>query len=556
MSNRDIARVFDDIADILAVQGESARRVRAYQRAAEAISGLEREVSDVWREGALTDIPGIGKILADKIEEMLTTGELEFYDRVKAQVPQGVLDMLLIPDVGPKTAARLWKELGVTTIDELEDAARAQRVQQLSRMGAKTEANILSGIQAYRRQRGRTPLGAAWILAYAMCQPLLAVPGVRQAQPAGSLRRMRETVGDLDLLVAADDSEPVMTCFRGLPQVAEVVLSGPTKTTVRTAEGMQVDLRVVEPERWGTALQYFTGSQSHNIRLRGLARRRGYSLSEYALKAEDGTEVLCAEEDEVYTQLGMQWVPPELREDRGEFDLALERALPRLVQRDDLLGDLQMHTTWSDGHQSVIEMAQVAREGGMRYIAITDHSHSMAVAGGMSEEELLAQQTEIERVNAQMDGFRVLSGAEVEIRADGQLDFPNEVLARLDFCVASLHTGTRAGRERVTERMLAAIRSPHVDMIAHPTNRLLGRREGADLDMEVIMREAARTGTILEINAHPSRLGSGRRARAPGGRTGRQAGHQLGCPRRARFPVPVLWCGHSPTRVGVSGERG
>ena len=506
LENQQIARLFSEIADMLAIQGELPRRINAYRRAAESISTLSRSAADVSREGTLTDIPGIGKVLAAKIEEYLTTGTLEFYERIKGEVPPGVVDMLRIPDVGPKTASRVWKELGVTTIDELEAAAREGRVQQLSRMGARTEAKILEGIETMRRWSGRTPLGIAWYLAYGMLAALHEVPGVQQAAPAGSLRRMRETVGDLDLLVATAEPEPVMAVFRELPHVAQVLLSGSTKTTIRTHEGLQVDLRVLEPERWGTALQYFTGSQMHNVRLRELARRKKLSLSEYALTPDGGDEILCAEEDEVYRLLGLQWVPPELREGRDEIELAVRGELPRLIEVSDLQGDLQMHSTWSDGVNTIAEMAEGARARGLRYILLTDHSHGMAVAGGLQVEELRKQRAEIEAVNAGSSDFTVLAGTEVEIRSDGSLDFPDEVLAELDLVVASLHTGLRTGREKTTQRVLAAIHNPHVDIIAHPTGRLIGKREGADLDMEAVLQAAAETGTAIEVNAYPDRL--------------------------------------------------
>jgi DNA polymerase (family 10) len=323
---------------------------------------------------------------------------------------------------------------------------------------------------------------------------------------AGSLRRMRDTVHDADLLVAAVDRGPVLDRFSELEQVAEVLQRGETKAAVRTRGGLQVDLRVIEPSRWGTALQYFTGSQAHNVRLRGLARRAGLSLNEYALTGVDGTEALCAEEGDVYARLGLVWIPPELREDGGEFEAAQAGRLPRLIERADLRGDLQMHTTASDGHQSLEEMAAAARKRGLSYILITDHTHSMAVAGGQSAEDLERQKREIRALNARLTGFRVLAGAEVEIRADGSLDFPDHVLAGLDLVVASLHTGLQSGRERTTERMIAAIRNPHVDIIAHPTGRLIGRREGADLDVEAVLRAAAEMDTAIEINAHPDRL--------------------------------------------------
>jgi len=330
---------------------------------------------------------------------------------------------------------------------------------------------------------------------------------VMQATPAGSLRRMRETVGDLDLLVASADPEPVMAHFRELPQVSEVLLSGPTKTSIRTHEGFQVDLRVLEPARWGTALQYFTGSQAHNIRLRGLALDRGFSLSEYGLKRDDGSEILCATEGEVYAALGLPLIPPELREDRGEIEAASEGNLPDMVEPGDLKGDLHFHTTWSDGRQGLLEMALAAQACGLKYGVVADHSHSLGVVRGLTAEDLRRQRVEIEEVNRKIGGtFRLLAGAEVEVLADGTLDFPDEVLAELDLVVAAVHSGLRQDRKQVTARMLAAIRNPHVDVIAHPTGRLIGEREGADLDMEPIFRVAAETGTVLEVNAHPMRL--------------------------------------------------
>ena len=508
MGNRDIARVFSEIAEILAIQGENRRRIAAYERAAEAIASLgqDQDVAAAWRDGRLTEIPGIGKVLAEKIDEMLATGKLGFYERLKAEVPSGVVQMLQIPDVGPRKAARFWNELGVTTVDALEAAARAGRVQQMSRMGARTEANLLIGIQALRQWHGQTPLGVAWYLANGLLASLREMEVVGHAAVAGSVRRMKDSVGDIDLLVTSSDPPTVTARFLEVAEGAEIVLSGTTKTTIRTREGLQVDLRVLEPQRWGTALQYFTGSQAHNVRLRQLAREQGCRLNEYEFTLADASELVCEHEAEVYQQLGMQWIPPELREDQGEVEAALAGALPQLVERSDLCGDLQMHTTRSDGHQSLAEMAAAARAAGIDYILITDHSQSMAVAGGQSTDDLVRQRAEIAEENARHDDLSILAGTEVEIRADGTLDYPDEVLAELDLVVASLHTGLRAGRERTTERVLAAIRNPHVDIIAHPTGRLIGRREGADLDMEAILQAAAETGTAIEVNAHPDRL--------------------------------------------------
>lgn len=508
MNNRQVANIFAEMADILDVQGASYHRVRAYRRAAENVAALGQPLEEVWRADELEAIPGIGKTLSAKIDELMRTGRLEAYERLKREVPEGVVAMLQVTGVGPRSAAQFWKELGITSVVELEQAARAGRLRELHGFGAKSEQNVIDGIEALKRRTGRTRLGDAWPLAEELLAALREVPGVEQAASAGSLRRRRETVGDLDLLVAADDPEPVMARFRGLPQVEEVMLSGPTKTSIRTHEGFQVDLRVLEPARWGTALQYFTGSQAHNIRLRGLALDQGLSLSEYALKREDdGTEILCATEEEVYETLGLPPIPPELREDRGEIEAALAGQLPQLITVDDLRGDLQFHTTASDGHHSLLAMAQAAQARGLDYALVTDHSHSLGVTGGLDAERLREQRAEVAAVNRELDGaFRLLTGVEVEVRADGSLDLPDEVLAELDLVVAAVHSGLRQGREQVTARMLQAIRNPHVDIIAHPTGRLIGEREGADLDMEALFRAAAETDTALEINAHPARL--------------------------------------------------
>ena len=507
MRNQDVARIFATMAEILAIQGANYHRIMAYRRAAENIANLGRPLEEVWQAGELEAIPGVGKTLASKIDELMRTGRLAAYEKLQAQVPAGVVEMLDIPDVGPKRVALFWKELDIISVEALEQAAREGRLRALPGMGPKSEQKVLAGIEALRRRTGRTLLGAAFPLAYAMLAALWEVDGVVQAAPAGSLRRMRETVGDLDLLVASEDPEPIMARFRELDVVAEVLLSGSTKTTIRTVDDLQVDLRVLEPARWGTALQYFTGSQAHNIRLRALALDHALSLSEYALKREDGSEILCATEEEVYGALGLPFIPPELREDRGEIEAALEGRLPDLLTMDDLKGDLQFHTTWSDGHQSLLEMARAAQASGLEYALVTDHSYSLGIAHGLTVDDLRRQRAEVEEVNRKLGGtFRLLAGTEVEVRADTTLDFPDEVLAGLDLVVASVHTGDRQNREQVTARLLAAIHNPHVDVIAHPTGRIIDQREPAAVDLEAVFRAAAETDTALEINAHPTRL--------------------------------------------------
>jgi DNA polymerase (family 10) len=515
MKNREVADIFSRMADILAVQGENYHRIMAYRRAAENIATLGQPLQELWRAGALDSIPGVGKTLAAKIDELMRTGRLSAYEKLRSQVPDGVVEMLEIQEVGPKRAALFWEELGITSVAELEQAARQGRLAALPGMGAKSEQRVLAGIEMFGRRTDRVALSIAWPLAEEMLRALAEVPGVIRAAPAGSLRRMRDTVGDLDLLVAvemgasdaAEVGETVMERFRVQPQVDEVLLSGPTKTSVRTHQGLQVDLRVVEAGRWGTALQYFTGSQAHNVHLRAIALTQGLSLSEYALRREDGGEILCQAEDEVYAALGLPTIPPELREDRGEIEAAQAGRLPDLVELQDLQGDLHVHTDWSDGTRTVLEMARAAQASGLTYGLVADHSRSLGIAGGLGIEDLRRQQAEIAAANQELGGtFRLLAGSEVEIRIDGTLDFPDEVLAELDIVVASLHIGQRQPAEQVTARLLAAIRNPHVDIIGHPTGRLIGERAPADLDLEAVLRAAAETGTALEVNAYPKRL--------------------------------------------------
>ncbi len=506
-SNKQIAALLRRIGGILDILGENRYKIMAYRRAADSIESLPRDLADYWREGRLREIPGIGEALSEKLDELLRTGHMSYLEKLEQQVPPGVVDMLEIPEVGPKTARLVWEKLGITSVQQLKAAAEAGQLRQLPGMGAKTEQRILAGIQALERRSRRIPIGEARPVALALLRGLMeGIPSLSQATVAGSLRRWRETIGDLDLLAAAEDPEPVMEVFVGLPDVAEVILRGTTKTSIRTRDGLQVDLRVVPPERWGTALQYFTGSQAHNIALRERALKLGFSLSEYALKRDDGSELLCSEEESVYEALGLPWIPPELRENRGEIEAAAEGRLPRLIEMGHLQGELHAHSTWSDGTATLEEMAEAARARGYRYLVITDHSESLGVTGGLTVERLREQRAEIDRLNERWSDFRLLQGAEVEVRADGTLDYPDEVLAELDCVVASLHTGLRQDRDQITARALAAIRNPHVDVLGHPSGRLLGRREESAVDLEAVLQAAAETGVAMEVNAHPSRL--------------------------------------------------
>lgn len=510
LSNREIAELFERIGDMLEIKGENIHRILAYRRAAESIREFGRDLRVVSKEGGLEAIPNVGKVIAEKIDELLETGQLNFYEKLAAEVPAGVVDILHVNGVGPKKAKMFWQDAGITSLDELEAAARAGKLSTLPGMGEKSVARILEGIQSLKRRSAetRTPLGVALPAAEAILSVLTALPGVGRGAIAGSIRRGKPTIGDVDLLVTADDAAPVMDVFTSMERVGRVLGHGPTKSSVELLNGLQVDLRVLPAERWGTALNYFSGSKEHNVKLRRIALDKGLSLNEWALTPENGDpEILCAEEEDLYARLGLQYVPPEIREDWGEIEAAQAGRIPTLVTEADVIADLHMHTTWSDGRFSVREMAEAAYARGRKYIVITDHSHGATIANGLNVERLLAQQAEVRSVDAEMNGkIRVLHGTEMEIRADGSLDFPDDILAQLDFVVASLHVGLRQPREQVTQRVLNALRNPHVDLIGHPRGQLIIEREGADLDLDAVFTTAKETGTALEINANPARL--------------------------------------------------
>ena len=509
MTNREIAELFAKVADMLAIRGDNIHRVLAYRRASEAVQGLGRDINQVYEEGTLTDIPSIGKTLAEKIEEMLTTGELEFYTRLSQDVPPSLVEMLRVDGIGPKRVKQIYETLDITTLDELTVAASEGKLRDLPGLGAKSEAKMLRGIEALAKHGDdRFLIGEAWPLAQEILAELKNLPGVQKTAVAGSLRRMKETIGDVDLLVAADDAAPIMDYFVNMDRVESVSGHGPTKSSVVLLNGLQVDLRVLPLARWGTLISYFTGSKDHNVRLRELALKQGLSLNEHAFTpTDDGEEILCATEEAVYETLGLPYIVPALREDRGEIEAAQAGELPQLIQLKDIISDLHMHSTWSDGKMSILQMAQAAQAEGMQFIVITDHSHSLGIANGLDEERLWQQTLEIQEVNEAMGpDFTILQGTEMEIKADGSLDFPDYVLEQLDFVIASLHTSLTQPRKQVMERIMNALNNPHVDMIAHPTGRLLPDRAGADLDMDLVLQTAVSTNTILEINANPRRL--------------------------------------------------
>src|SRR5687768_11033901 len=508
MNNRQLAEAFTMVADLLEIKGEIVYKTLAYRKAADSLLNLGREASEYWKEGKLEEIPGVGKAIAEKIDELLSTGKLEFLEKLKKEIPTGLVEWLPIPGLGPKRAAMIWKALNITTFAELEAAAKAGKLRDLPGMGAKSEAAIFEGIASLSRRTVRIPLGRAYPIAQALIEEFKKVKGVVDAQPGGSLRRMRDTVGDLDILVASKDPQAVMDMFVKLPRIHRVLGKGPTKASIEFNDGLRVQLWVHPPEEFGTALVYATGSKEHNIRLREMALAKDLSLSDHLFKnIIDGSEIFCATEEEVYKTLGLPLIPPELREDRGEIQAAKANKLPKLIQKKNIKADLQMHSTWSDGKLSMLEMARAAARRGMKVIAFTDHSVSLGITRGLSIEAHKQQAAEIKKIQKQLgDKIMVLHASEVEIKADGTLDYPDEFLASLDLVVASLHTSLRQPRERVTQRVINAIRNPHVDIIGHPTGRLIQEREGADLDMDAVLKAAAETGVAMEINAHPSRL--------------------------------------------------
>ncbi len=507
MDNREVAAVFDRIADLLEIQGEAVYRVNAYRRAAESIRSTSEQVVTLASAGRLQEIPGVGEAIASKIEELLSSGQMAFYDKLVAAVPEGLIGVLGIQDVGPKKAARFWKELGVTSIDELEAAARAGKLRALAGMGEKSEARILASIEAYRRRSGRASIGVALPVAERLLAKLRGLPGVQQAELGGSLRRWRETIGDIDLVVASNDPARVTGGFAALTEVRRVRSLGETKVSVELEGGLQAQLWVHPVSRFGTAWQYATGSQAHNVRLRERAQAMGLSLSEHGFRQPEGAELLVAEEEHAYNVLGLPWVPPELREDRGEVQAAAAGALPELVCEADLRGELHAHSSWSDGAATLLEMAEAASEIGLAYLVISDHSQSLGIARGLSVDRLRAQRREIDQAQRRLGRrIRLLQGAEVEILSDGRLDYPDSVLGELDLVTASLHSSLRQSRPQATARLLAAIRNPQVDLIGHPTGRMVEGREGADLDLDEVFQAALETRTMLEINAHPERL--------------------------------------------------
>ncbi|HSG85251.1 MAG TPA: DNA polymerase/3'-5' exonuclease PolX [Candidatus Limnocylindrales bacterium] len=531
LSNGELAAVLHEIGDLLEVKGEVVFKTVAYHRAADAIGRWPESVALAYREGRPPAIPGVGRAIADKLDELARTGRLAYHERLRAEFPSTLVGLLAVPGVGPKTVRVVYQELAVESIEDLRRAAQAGRLRELRGFSLKTERSILDGIEHLQARADRMHIDRAEAVVARLIDALDDTPGVAWIEPAGSLRRRRESIGDLDLLAETTEPATLVGRFTALPEVAAVLGAGTHKAAIRLADGPQVDLMVVPPGEAGTYRIHFTGSKEHNVRLRGLARDRGWSLSEkgFLRLGEDGEPLTDASaelrtfatEAEAYAFLGLAWIPPELREDHGEVEAAAADRLPRLVTRADLRGDLHSHSDWSDGIQPIEAMAEAARRLGLEYLVLTDHTMSLAIARGLDPARFAEQRRIVDELNARFAaeeaagdlpegaapvGFRLLHGCELEIRADASLDLPDGVLAGFDLVVASLHVGRRQPRERLTERVLAAIASPHVDVIAHPAGRMIGERDDLDLDWEAVYRAAAATGTALEINGSPPRL--------------------------------------------------
>ncbi|MFE7214620.1 DNA polymerase/3'-5' exonuclease PolX [Streptomyces sp. NPDC001698] len=507
-ANEEVEALLQEYADLIAITGGDAFKARAYEKAARAIGGHPADVSHLDVAG-LKEIPGVGRSIAEKVVEYLRTGNVTVVEETRARIPAGVRQLITIPTLGPKKAMALYEDLHISSVAELADAIKAEKLRDLKGFGKRTEENILHGIALIQQAGERILLGTAMESAEDIVAELSRITGCAQCAYAGSLRRMRETIGDIDVLVAADRSAPFMGALTELPSTAEVIAHGAKKTSIRTVTGLQVDLRVVRPDSWGAGMQYFTGSKAHNIRTRTIAVHLGLKLSEYGLfDAENGERVASRSEDEVYARLGLPWIPPTLREDRGEIEAGLRGELPEVVTEGDVRGDLHTHTDLTDGLAPLEEMVAAAADRGYAYYAVTDHAPGLAMQR-MTEEKVLAQRERVRSLDGRHHGMRLLHGTELNIGPDGDVDWPGEFLAGFDICVASVHSHFGLGREAMTRRLVRACENPHVHVIGHPTTRLIGRRPGIDADLDEVFAACARTGTALEINAQPDRLDLG-----------------------------------------------
>ncbi len=497
--------MFERLADVLEFKGEVVFKVNSYRKAARTLRDTPEDVAVIAAEDRLQTLAGIGKATAEKINEYLATGKLSKYEEEREGLSDELIRMLQIPGIGPKSLALIHSKLKLDTFSALEDAVNSGKLAELPGMGEKKAENILQGIQLLREAAERIPLGVALPIADEMLASVRKFRPVKRAEMAGSLRRMRETVGDIDILASASDREAAIKAFTSLPRVARVLAAGTTKASVIVEGGLQVDLRVVGEESFGAALQYFTGSKAHNVKLRGIATRMGLKINEYGVFRGE-KKLGGRDEEELYAEAGLEWMPPELREDRGEIEAAKEGALPDLVTARQIKGDLHVHSNYSDGKATLAQLAERAQELGYRYIAVTDHSQSLKIAHGLDARRLEKKRGEIEKINAGLKNLELLFGTEMDILPDGKLDYPDEILEKFDWVVASIHSAFKQPREKITRRIIGAMRNPHVDCIAHLTGRLINQRRPYEVDIEQVLEIAAETGTAIEINANYERL--------------------------------------------------
>ena len=507
MKNKELAQIFNNIADLLEINGENSFRIRAYRRAAFSLESLSQDLDKLVRDDRITEIAGIGKDLADKIKEYYKDNKIKYYQDIIKKVPQDLLTMLKIPGVGPKTVKMLYQKLKIKSIEKLEKMAREGKLRGLPGLKEKTEKNIINGIEFLKKGSGRMPLGIALPLAEQIIAELKNIKEAGEISYAGSLRRMKETVRDIDILAASKYPQKVMDGFINSAMTEKVAAEGLTKSSILTKANIQIDLRVVDKNSFGAALQYFTGSKNHNIHLRALSQRQGLKVNEYGVfRVKTGKKIAGKTEQEAYKALGMVWIPPEIREDSGEIEKAIEDKLPNLIEVKDVQGDLHIHSDWSDGAHPLDEIIDIAYRRGYKYIAVTDHSKSLGIAGGLDERRVLKQIKEIKRIEKKYKNFHVLCGIELDIKSDSSLDLNPEVLKKLDIVIGAIHSGFKQSKEKITERITCAIKTGFIDILAHPTGRLMGVREGYELDWDRLFKAACKYKTALEINSHYLRL--------------------------------------------------
>lgn len=509
MLNQKIAKIFEEIADLLEMQ-DIQFKPRAYRKAAISIRSLSEDIKDIYKKGgvdALEKIPGVGKSMALKIDEMIKTGKIKYYEELKKKMPAAVSELVAIEGVGPKIVKKLYQKLKIRTINDLEKAAQAGKIRKIRGLGPKVEQNILEGIAIVRKRTKRFLLGFTLLDAQEIKKELEKFPGVEKVDLAGSIRRGKETIGDIDILAIAKKPKAVVNCFIHLPQVERILAAGPTKGAVILKNGADCDLRVLKKESYGAALMYFTGSKAHNIKIRKIAQSHHWKLSEYGLFSKK-KKIAGRTEEEVFKKLGLSYIEPELREDRGEVEAAQQHKLPKLVVRKDIKGVFHVHSKWSRGDATgeIIDIARKCKQMGWQYVSMADHVGTLRIAGGMTEKELLSQKKEIEQVNKQIKNFKILTGCEANILKDGRIDISDKVLAQLDVVIAAVHSHFKMGKQEMTKRIIRAMKNKNVDIIAHPTGRIIQEREPYQVDLEKIMTAAVEYNVVLEINAFPDRL--------------------------------------------------